>query len=193
MRKTLSTIGLLASLLSLASIGHAQALPTATGQGRMQVGGGFSYAIPNFWTTSIGDPAFANNGIGGITGFANYDLNAHFGAEADFHCLALITALDRAELSFLVGPRVMLHRGRYTLYGKALIGIEDLFIQEQQDNYGVQSGAGSVYAFGGGLDFHYNDRIVIRAFDYESQSWPGYGTSGISPTVITFGVAYRFH
>jgi hypothetical protein len=192
MRNTLLTIACLACLLSLPAMGRAQAVPAGEGMGRTQLGFAFSYAIPSFWTQPLGDPKFQFESIGGVTGFADYDFTPHLGVEGDFHCLALITSLDRAELTYLVGPRVMLPYGRFVIYGKALAGIRDLYIQEQQDNVGVQSGSNIGYSIGGGLDIFYNRKIVIRAVDYESQSWPGYGTNGISPSVFTFGVAYRF-
>ena len=192
MRKSLMTFAWLAGLLALPSLGWAQALPTASGMGKTQVGAAFSYAIPDFWVQPIGDPQYQFQSIGGVTGYGDYDFTRHLGVEGDFHCLALITSLDRAELTYLVGPRVMLPYGRFVIYGKALGGIRDLYIQEQQDNHGVQSGSNIGYSIGGGLDIFYNQKIVIRAFDYESQSWPGYGTNGISPSVFTFGVAYRF-
>ena len=194
MRKTLIAIASLACLLWLPSLGRAQALPTASGLGRLQIGAGFSYAIPDFWTQPYNsDPQYAFQSIGGVTGFGDYYITSHFGVEADFHCLALITSLDRAELTYLVGPRITLPYGRFILYGKAMGGIRDLFIQEQQDNIGVPRGSNIGFSLGGGLDVQYNQKIVIRAIDYESQSWPGYGTNGISPSVFTFGVAYRFH
>ena len=195
MRKTLIPIASLACLLWLPSLGRAQALPTAGGLGRLQIGAAFSYAIPDFWTQPYNsDPQYAYQSIGGVTGFGDYYITSHFGVEADFHCLALITSLDRAELTYLVGPRITLPiRNRFILYGKAMGGIRDLFIQEQQDNIGVPRGSNIGYSIGGGLDVQYNEKIVIRAIDYESQSWPGYGTNGISPSVFTFGVAYRFH
>jgi hypothetical protein len=194
MRKTLIAIASLACLLWLPSLGRAQALPTASGLGRLQIGAGFSYAIPDFWTQPYNsDPQYAFQSIGGVTGFGDYYITSHFGLEGDFHCLALITSLDRAELTYLVGPRITLPYGRFILYGKAMGGIRDLFIQEQQDNIGVPRGSNIGFSLGGGLDVQYNQKIVIRAIDYESQSWPGYGTNGISPSVFTFGVAYRFH
>jgi opacity protein-like surface antigen len=194
MRKTLIAIASLACLLWLPSLGRAQALPTAGGLGRLQIGAAFSYAIPDFWTQPYNsDPQYAFQSIGGVTGFGDYYITSHFGLEGDFHCLALITSLDRAELTYLVGPRITLPYGRFILYGKAMGGIRDLFIQEQQDNIGVPRGSNIGFSLGGGLDVQYNQKIVIRAIDYESQSWPGYGTNGISPSVFTFGVAYRFH
>jgi hypothetical protein len=193
MRKTLISIAWLAALLALPSIGRTQALPTATGMGKTQVGAAFSYATPDFWIQpKIGDPKYQSQSIAGVTGYGDYDFTRHLGVEGDFHCLCLITSLDRAELTYFLGPRLMLPYGRFVLYGKALAGIRDLYIQEQQDNVGLQSGSNIGYSIGGGLDIFYNRKIVIRAVDYESQSWPGYGTPSISPSVFTFGVAYRF-
>ncbi len=194
MRKTLIASASLACLLGLPSLGRAQALPAGGGLGRLQIGAAFSYAIPDFWTLPYNsDPKYAFQSIGGVTGFGDYYITSHFGLEGDFHCLALITSLDRAELTYLVGPRITLPYGRFIVYGKAMGGIRDLFIQEQQDNIGVPRGSNIGYSIGGGLDVQYNEKIVIRAIDYESQSWPGYGPNGISPSVFTFGVAYRFH
>ena len=193
MRKTLISIAWLAALLALPSIGRTQALPTATGMGKTQVGAAFSYATPDFWIQpKIGDPKYQSQSIAGVTGYGDYDFTRHLGVEGDFHCLCLITSLDRAELTYFLGPRLMLPYGRFVLYGKALAGIRDLYIQEQQDNVGLQSGSNIGYSIGGGLDIFYNRKIVIRAFDYESQSWPGYATNGISPSIFTFGLAYRF-
>ncbi len=193
MRKSLLIIAWLAALIALPAIGWAQAMPTATGMGKTQVGAAFSFAIPDFWTQQYNsDPQYAYQSIGGVTGYGDYDFTQHLGVEGDFHCLCLVTSLDRAELSYLVGPRVMLPFRRFIIYGKALGGIRDLFIQEQQDNHGVPSGSNIGYSIGGGLDIIYSRKIVIRAVDYESQSWPGYASNGISPSVFTFGVAYRF-
>ena len=134
MRKTLIAIASLACLLWLPSLGRAQALPTAEGMGRTQVGAAFSYAIPSFWVPNVSnsDPQYASQAIAGVTGYGNYDIMPHFGVEGDFHCLCLHTSLDRAELTYLVGPRVMLPYGRFIVYGKALAGIRDLYIQENR-------------------------------------------------------------
>jgi hypothetical protein len=196
MRKSLLTLAWLAALFALPYLGRAQnakTVPTASRIGRTQVGAAFSYATPDFWTQQYNsDPKYAYQSIGGVTGYGDYDFTRRFGVEGDFHCLCLHTSLDRAELSYLLGPRVMLPFRRFILYGKAMGGIRDLFIQEQQDNIGVPSGSNIGYSIGGGLDIIYNQKIVIRAVDYESQSWPGYATNGISPSIFTFGLAYRF-
>ena len=141
MRKTLIAIASLACLLWLPSLGRAQGHP-----GRRRPGQDSRSAPPSatpsldFWALAVSnsDPQYASQSIGGVTGFGDYYITQHFGVEADFHCLALITSLDRAELTYLVGPRITLPiRNRFILYGKAMGGIRDLFIQEQQDNIGV--------------------------------------------------------
>jgi hypothetical protein len=89
-----------------------------------------------------------------------------------------------------LGPRVIYPRGRFDLYGKALFGVGSLDIQETADN--PQGGAGSyfAYAFGGGLDVLATKHLVVRAIDFEYQHW-NYQT-GLTPTAITVGAAYRF-
>jgi len=191
MRKNFVVIATLTCLLSVAKFGSAQAIAPYS-SGNLQVGGGFSVAATDFSATPVGNPFIPDDYIAGFTGYADYDLNRYLGAEAEFHILALLTSKDRAELSTLVGPKVMASRGRFTFYGKALVGLGDLYIQEQQDNNGVPSGTSVAYAYGVGLDIQYSPNIVIRAFDLENQHWPSYAT-GISPTVVTIGAAYRFH
>jgi len=194
MLKALTTwirIGALLGLLSLPSMAYAQATAVQS-VGHVSIGTGFSYAHPDFWTTSVGDPKYADSGISGITFYSDYNFSEHLGAEVDYHSISLITSLDRAENTFLVGPRIMVPHGHLNFYGKAVIGIGNLSIQEEADNHGLQSGSGIVYGYGGGLDIQCSESVVLRVIDFETQKWNFYG-AGISPTVFTFGAAYRFH
>ncbi|MGD0798032.1 MAG: outer membrane beta-barrel protein [Acidobacteriaceae bacterium] len=171
---------MLALVLSVATSARAQALPTATAKGAFQVGAGFTYAKPDY----------GQGAIKGASGFADFDFGLHFGVEADIHYIAFVTPNDLAENTYLAGPRFILPFGRFKLYGKALVGDGDLVIQEQQDNAGRLSGNFFAYAFGGGLDIQATQHIVVRAIDLESQHWSY--QSGLTPTVITVGAAYRF-
>jgi opacity protein-like surface antigen len=179
MLKNLMKIGSLAGVLSLTSIGGAQALPTATGHGGLQVGVGWSYV----------EPDYGQKAIQGVTAFGDFDFLPHIGVEAEYHYIALITPTDLAENSYLIGPRYILPHGRFNLYAKAMFGIGDIVIQEQQDN--PQGGAGNYFAYGlgGGVDYRVTRRIVARA-NFEYQHW-GYQT-GLTPAAITLGVAYKF-
>lgn len=179
MLKNLMTLTSLAGVLCCHSLCHAQALPTATANGALQVGIGWSYVRPDY----------GQKAIQGVTGYADLDLFRHLGLEAEYHYIALITPTDLAENSFLAGPRFILPRGRFSYYAKALAGIGDIVIQETQDN--PQGGAGKYFAYGigGGVDYRATKHIVVRG-DFEYQHW-GYLT-GLTPTSYTLGVAYRF-
>jgi opacity protein-like surface antigen len=181
MLKNLRVLGSLVFVLSFCSVARAQAIPTASSRGALQVGGGWSFAKPDY----------GQKNIQGISGFADWDFGRHWGVEADAHYIALITPTDLAENSYMVGPRFIYPHGRFKLYGKGLFGVGDLVIQEQQDNLGRSSQTNFAYAIGGGLDINATKHIAIRAIDFEYQHW-NYLT-GLTPTVFTVGAAYRFH
>jgi hypothetical protein len=180
MLKTFMTMGALAGVLTVSAIAKGQALPTATAAGNLQIGGGYTYAKPDYGDVSIK----------GATAFADFDFSPHAGIEANFHYIALVTPSDLAEDSIMVGPRFILPRGRLNIYAKAVFGTGDLVIQEAQDNAGRQAGYYFAYGFGGGLDIRATEHIEIRAIDVESQHW-SYQT-GLTPLVVTIGAAYRF-
>jgi hypothetical protein len=155
-------------------------MPTAVAKGLFQVGGGYSMAMPDY----------GQRNVQGFTGFADFDFRPHFGVEAEYHYISIVTPDDLGENSFLFGPRFVYPRGRFSVYGKALIGFGDLVIQEVQDN--PEGGAGTylAYGFGGGLDIRVGKHIVVRAIDAEYQHW-SLG-NGLTPIVFTVGAAYRF-
>jgi opacity protein-like surface antigen len=180
MLKNLMMIGSLAGMLSITSAAHAQAMPTAVAKGLFQVGGGYTLAMPDY----------GQKNIQGFTGFADFDFRPHFGVEAVYHYVSIITPNDLGENSFYIGPRLVYPRGRFSIYGKALIGIGTIVIQETQDN--PEGGAGTYisYGLGGGVDIRVKKHIVVRAIDAEYQHW-NYQT-GLTPFAFTVGAAYRF-
>ena len=181
MLKEFVKIGPLVCLLSFTSIGHTQAMPTATGHGGLQVGGGWSYGMPDY----------GQKNIQGITAFADFDFTS-IGVEADVHYIALITPTDLAENTYEAGPRYVYRRGRFAPYAKVVAGLGSLVIQEVEDNPGTNTGNYFMYGFGGGLDIQVSHHIIVRAIDFEAQKWPSLG-NGLSPYVGTVGAAYRFH
>jgi len=183
MLKTLLRVGALAAFFSLPLIASSQALPTATGHGQILVGAG----------ATMGRPDFGQDWIGGITVFADYNRWTHIGAEADAHILSLHTPEDLAEDTYEGGPRFYLRRGRYMLYGKALVGYGREIVQNLNDNPGKFNASSFMYSAGGGIDIKFAHHITVRAFDFEYQSWPNFGNHGLSPAIGTVGVAYRFH
>lgn len=182
MPASLRVIGGVGLVLScLPSSGRAQALPTAKGGGRLQVGLGFAYARSDY----------AQKPIEGVSGFADFDFTDHLGVETDIHYVALVTPADLAENTFVIGPRYVYRKGRFTPFAKLMLGRGDLVIQEKPDNPGKYSGNYFMYGIGGGLDVESTHHLVVRAIDFEYQRWPTLG-NGLMPLVITIGAAYRF-
>jgi opacity protein-like surface antigen len=173
------TLGSLAFVLSLAQFAHAQAAPTATAKTNIQVGAGFTYARTDY----------GQKGDKGITGFADYDIGLHWGIEGDIHYASISTPNGVSENSYLIGPRYIYRYHRFKLYGKGLIGAGHLEIPLAPNI--SRSETDFVFAGGGGLEYLAPRHITIRAVDFEYQHWDY--SDGLTPAVLTFGVAYRFH
>ncbi len=178
-------VGLLVFVLGFSIASHAQAVPAATRLASVQVGAGFSFAVPDYGPTYIK----------GLTVYGDVDLWRRLGVEADMHYISLLTPTDIGEDTYLIGPRYSLVRqGRLNAYVKALGGVGRFEYQSgtyphpHTDTFGV-------FSLGGGIDFRASKHINVRAIDIEAQRWPGYGTPGypahgLTPFVTTFGVAY---
>ena len=171
-------IGCFACVLSLTSWSHAQAVPTASRAGSLQIGGAGTLISSDY----------APKYLKGISIYGDFDFFHNFGIEGDIH-FSLITPDDISENSYLLGPRYSWHHKRFNPYAKALFGV---------GRFGFQSGSYPVpstatygeFAFGGGLDFQATRHINVRPFDIEFQKWPGFAPNGLSPIVYNFGVAY---
>lgn len=175
-------IGCFACVLGLTTWSHAQAVPTAARSGSLQVGGGVTYARPDY----------GQKGIGGLSIYGDYDFTRHLGVEGDIHFINLMTPSDISEDSYLIGPRYRFHYHRFIPYAKALFGLGRFGYQTPSQYKAASSATYGVMSFGGGVDLWVSKRLNVRAFDFEYQNWPGYRNNGLSPLVMTVGVAYSF-
>jgi len=182
-KRSLAVLAFAALFFAASSKLHGQALPTASAAGILQAGGGVSNAQGDEFT----------NRLTGLTGYATFDFRRHIGAEIDIHVLNLVTPFNFVENTYLGGARYVWHRGRFTPYIKVLGGIGQTYVKQPSSTYvqGTPSTQAAV-AGGAGLDIMLPHHINVRAIDYEYQVWPGYGTQGLSPSMLTCGVAYRF-
>jgi hypothetical protein len=174
-------IGCFACVLSLSTWSRAQAVPTASRAGAIQVGVG---------GTTI-NPDFAQKYIQGITFYGDFDLMQHIGIEAEMH-YAINTPSDASEDSYMAGIRYFGRRKKFTGYAKALFGV-GRFGYQSGSFTNPSTGTYAEYALGGGLEYKVTRSINIRAIDFEAQKWPGFPKNGLSPFAYTVGVAYVFH
>lgn len=178
MLKKVTSLTLLAGglLVAAAKPASAQAGPAATALSNVQIGAGFTYARTDY----------GFKGDKGLTLFGDYDIGVHWGAEAAWHYTSLITPENVSENSFVAGPRIIFRKDRLKFYGKGLIGIGKLNIPRARVNE-----TDTVFGAGGGLEYLSGQHLTIRAVDVEYQRW-NY-VNGLTPIVLTTGVAYRFH
>jgi opacity protein-like surface antigen len=181
---------LFAALLLLPTIGRSQVVPAGKGGNEQFLVGA---------TFSSFDPDYGWQRLYGVGAYADYNLSPKLGIEGEvrfnrFHQLA-----DIHEDSYVIGPKYNYHRKRYTLYGKALVGL-GLF--NFPDN--VAHGSYFAVALGGGVDYRLTRRLYVRG-EYEYQIWPGFvgppdpqpiplanRPNGLTPSGFGVGFAYRF-
>ncbi|MDE3104365.1 MAG: hypothetical protein KGK08_04235 [Acidobacteriota bacterium] len=171
--------GLLLCLLLFSIHAFGQATATASRLGALQLGVGATRVYTDYTPQKAG----------GITAYGDLDFRPHWGIDGEIHLGSLITPGHVGEDTYLLGLRYVGHRGRFDPYLRLMGGIGRL-------NLNLTNNTGSytykVGAFAGGVDIHITRSINVRAFDFEAQAWPGY-LNGLSPYVVTSGVAYSFH
>jgi opacity protein-like surface antigen len=158
---------------------QAQATPTASRAGSLQLGAGGTLVIPDYSPAHDKGPTF----------YGTYDFTQHIGVEADVHYASIIAPDDVGEDSYLLGPRYVITHKRFAPYAKVLFGIGQLNLQF--DNSPHSKSSHFAYAAGAGLDYHLTRSINIRVFDFEYQHWSY--LNGLTPIAMTIGVAYQFH
>ncbi len=153
-----------------------QAVSTASRSADLQVGGGYSSINSDY------DP----NRLNGFALYTTLDLTNHYGGEFVFH-QAKTTSNDQLyERTYEIGPRYHRDYGRFAPYIKAMYG-RGVF----NFPYNVANLAYNLFAVGIGVDVHVTPYLNVRA-DYEYQRWLSFPPSGLTPQLITIGVAYHF-
>lgn len=166
------------ALFAMVASAAAQKLPTATAPGAsITVGGTYS--------------AFEAQYPRGIQGGAGIyvDLNVHrsLGLEGEVRFLRQNTVAGSHQTTFLVGPRIELHRGPFSPYARALVGDGKLTFP-----YNLGYGNYLVVGGGGGVDYQLTDNLKLRAIDFEYEYWPYFTLGSISPYGLSAGLSYRF-
>jgi hypothetical protein len=157
---------------------HAQATPTASRAGTLQLGVGATLVVPDYVGAHDKGPTF----------YGTFDFTQHLGVEADVHYASIITPDDVGEDTYLLGPRYVYNHNRFAPYAKVLFGIGQLDLEF--DTVPHSKTSYFAYALGAGLDFKATRSINVRAFDFEYQDWSY--MHGLNPLVMTIGVAYAF-
>lgn len=165
------------SIIAGTTLLHAQAVPTASRAGDLQVGAGYGIAKPDYGT----------NLFQGIAAYSTFDFTDHLGVEVDFRLLKDSTPMNLYEKTYEIGARYHRNYGPLAPYAKFMVGRGVFNFQ-----YNVANLAYNMFAIGGGTDVRVNRFLNARA-DFEYQNWSGFPPNGLSPLVGTVGLAYHFH
>ncbi|RXH55051.1 outer membrane beta-barrel protein [Granulicella sibirica] len=155
---------------------HAQASPTASRLGDLQVGAGFVSA----------DSDYADNRYKGVFGYVDFDVTNHLGAEFEIHQIYSPYSDDVRERTYEIGGRYYRHYGRFTPYGKLMYGRGVFNFQQNLANLAYNMFAGGV-----GVDYRVMRHVNARA-EFEYQHWMSFQGSSLSPSLISIGAAYHF-
>jgi opacity protein-like surface antigen len=185
MKKTwLYSFALAFAAVALPSVVRAQATAAATRGGIIQ--GGAAYSFNN-------EDQYPGKYLQGMTFYGTFDLNNHLGIEGNAHLDSLFRSYyGYKEQSYDAGVRYAMHYGRFSPYGKALVGIGHASAPNPNQIVGGSTpGTYFLFALGVGLDYSITEKINARA-DFEYQRWPNFPPHGLTPPLLSIGAAYRF-
>ena len=172
----LSRFILFASFLFVAAATiRAQARPTASRTGDLQIGGGVVSADSDY-----------DYRIKGFFGYADFDLTRHLGAEFEIHQLYSNDGQQVHERTYEIGARYHRTYGRLVPYAKLMAGRGVFNFPYNQANL-----AYNLYAIGGGLDVKVLRHVNVRG-EFEYQRWLNFQADSLTPTLVSFGAAYHF-
>jgi len=179
--KTIAGLTLLCSVLGsgLGSAAmHGQASSTASKLFDVQAGGDFVLDRSDYGSQFKG---------GGV--YATLDFTNHFGAEVDFH-QANASGIGLYERTYEAGGRYHRDYGRFEPYAKFLYLRGKFNFVDGYTGAVLANLAYNGFALGGGTDFHVKPWLNLRA-DYEYQDWFHFEPRGLTPMLVSFGVAYH--
>jgi hypothetical protein len=165
---------------------HGQATATASRVGDLQIGAMFNLA----------DTDYRPNKFKGYGFYSTYDFRYHVGIEGEFHQINDPDAAEGIyERTYEIGPRYVLHYGRFApyakiMYGRGVFNYPPVFGDPKIGP--IANLAYNIFAIGGGGDYHVRPWLNVRA-EYEYQKWLSFPPNGLTPKIFSVGAAYRFN
>ncbi len=176
MKKWMHLLLGIAGLLVLVPASHGQAAPSGLYKSHIEAGAGVLY-LNNDYTDR------ANKGL---SVWGDYDFTRLFGVEVEAHFGSIITPDDVGENSYLVGPRLLYHKRKFTGYLKVMVGRGTIINQD----FNQSSSFNILPAFGGGLEYRISHKLNVRIVDFEYQRWPDFEPDSLTPLAVSVGLMY---
>ena len=153
-----------------------QSRPTASREADAQIGIGYTLARPGY----------VQQTFQGLAAYAGLDFNRHLGVEAEFHQANSTDGDKSYQRTYEIGARYFRAYGPLVPYVKAMVGRGDYIYPTGQTGVAYNMFAGAA-----GADFKLGMYLRLRG-EYEFQKWTSFQNGGLTPQLITLGVAYHF-
>jgi hypothetical protein len=172
---------LLATIASLAfgSRLHGQDMPPVKGPG--------SYVAVGGMISSFHNP-YGERYLDGGAVYVDLNPTWRFGLEGEARTLRLNSNENVTMTSYFAGLRVAARPGRFSPYGKFLVGAGKITLP-----FDYAKGTFFTYVPGGGIDFKLNDRVTVRALDVEYQLWQNFPYGALRPYGLSVGMSIRLN
>jgi len=122
----------------------------------------------------------------GLAAVADFDTKRRIGVEAEGRWLEYHQSANVHVETYSVGGRYHFDVGRFQPYAKGLVGLGNFNFP-----YSYAHGRYLVLTGGGGLDFHWTNRIYVRAADVEFQDWPQFTFGNMTSVAVSAGFRVR--
>lgn len=161
---------------------QAQATAAAARNADLKIGGGFTTAASDYGGRYTGGMAFFT-----------YDFNWHVGIEGNFHFVKSGGTEDLYEKTYEIGGRYFWHvrEDKFSPYVKGMYGRGVFNFPAYVPSGPHPNLAYNLMAAGAGVDYKALPYLYVRA-DYEYQHWFGFPPNGLTPSLLSIGVAYHF-
>lgn len=182
--RLIAIVPFLALLVPVCSF--AQAAPSAYVHGHsLYIGGEFALYDSDYYggNQNLNKPAFSIYGdYGLIRGVWPVALDVNYTRWSG------IGLPNTSMSSFLAGPKVSHHWGRWEPFAKLEAGFGHFSYFSNLDP--AQQGDHLAIGFGGGVDYHLTNHIELRPIDFTSERW-NFSPNALTPQILGFGLAYR--
>ena len=166
----------IAFLLGGASACSARLCPTASRVADAQIGIGYSPARPGY----------VQQTFQGVSRLRRPGLHLHLGVEAEFHQVNSTSGDQSYQRTYEVGGRYFRTYGPLRALRQGHDRPRRLQLPHRPDRL-----AYTLFAGGAGADFKLGTYLRVRG-EYEFQKWTSFPNGGLTPQVVTIGVAYHF-
>ncbi|MGA2536781.1 MAG: hypothetical protein ABSF53_12240 [Terracidiphilus sp.] len=167
----------LAAMLVMSFAAGAQVAPSGDRGGILLTAGA---------TVSGYEIQYGQQKLAGPAAVVDADNRRHLGIEAEARWLQYHETNGQKATTWAAGPRYRFSTGKFTFYGKGLVGIGQFTYP-----YNYARGTYLLISPGAGVDYRWRGKVSFRVADFEYQYWPEFTFGAMSTYGLSAGIRYH--